>query len=141
MTAWEEARDGGAEAEWTILHDRNEANQLAAIARCELLNRQRRKSLIRYDFVAEPAWDMLLALYVSRHARQPIDVESLCLAAAAASTTALRSIGLLVEMKLIDWSHSGVGERDVDIALSDVQFQVPDIKPKELLGDLVKQIA
>ena len=28
-----------------------------------------------------------------------------------------------------------------DIALSDVQFQVPDIKPKELLGDLVKQIA
>jgi hypothetical protein len=28
-----------------------------------------------------------------------------------------------------------------DISLSDVQFQVPDIKPKELLGDLVKQIA
>jgi hypothetical protein len=28
-----------------------------------------------------------------------------------------------------------------DISLSDVQFQVPDIKPKELLSDLIKRIA
>ncbi|HEX5167438.1 MAG TPA: hypothetical protein VFV93_18660, partial [Thermomicrobiales bacterium] len=28
-----------------------------------------------------------------------------------------------------------------DISLSDVQFQTPDINPKELLGDLIKQIA
>ena len=42
----------------------NEQDQLAAIAQSEFHNRRRRDSLIRYDLFAEPAWDMLLDLYI-----------------------------------------------------------------------------
>src|SRR3546814_7117111 len=42
----------------------NEQDQLAAIAQSEFHNRRRRDSLIRYDLFTEPAWDMLLDLYL-----------------------------------------------------------------------------
>ena len=55
----------------------NEQDQLAAIARSEFHNRRRRDSLIRYDLFAEPAWDMLLDLYIQHHGGQPVAVDRL----------------------------------------------------------------
>lgn len=108
-----------AEPAQCIVEGGNESDQLAAVARREALDRKRRNRLIPYDFFAEPAWDMLLALYVHRHGGTSIDAQSLCDATVAAPTTALRWIGLLIEKGLATWSPPAFGETDVRIALTD----------------------
>ena len=97
----------------------NEQDQLAAIARSEFHNRRRRDSLIRYDLFAEPAWDMLLDLYVQHHRGQPVAVGRLCTAAATASTTALRWLGLLIEKELVIRSSSAEADGVIRVALSE----------------------
>ena len=97
----------------------NEQDQLAAIARSEFHNRRRRDSLIRYDLFAEPAWDMLLDLYIQHHRGQPVTIDRLCMAAATASTTALRWLGLLIEKELVIRSSSAGEEGIIRVALSE----------------------
>lgn len=97
----------------------SEQDQLAAIARSEFHNRRRRDSLIRYDLFAEPAWDMLLDLYIQHHRGQPIAVDRLCTAAGAVSTTALRWLGLLVEKGLVIRSSTAGEDGTVRVALSE----------------------
>src|SRR3546814_16509064 len=84
----------------------NEQDQLAAIAQSEFHNRRRRDSLIRYDLFAEPAWDMLLDLYIAQHRGQPVAVDRLCAAAGAASTTALRGLALRLAKRRVIRSSS-----------------------------------
>lgn len=96
----------------------NEQDQLAAIARSEFHNRRRRDSLIRYDLFAEPAWDMLLDLYIQHHRGQPVPVDRLCTAAATAGTTGLRWLGLLIEKELVIRS-SFAEDGAVRVALSE----------------------
>lgn len=132
-------QENGAEAEWTALHGANDSDRLAAIARREAINRKQRNNLIRYDFSAEPAWDMLLALYIRRHDGQAIDAESLCAAAATSQTSALRAIGLLIETGFVSWSQPAPGEHDVQIALSDagaaeIERYLRDILHRAKLG-------
>ena len=97
----------------------SEQDQLAAIARSEFHNRRRRDSLIRYDLFAEPAWDMLLDLYIQHHSGQPVAVDRLCAAAGAASTTALRWLGLLIEKGLVIRSSSAGEDGVILVALSE----------------------
>ena len=96
----------------------NEQDQLAAIARSEFHNRRRRDSLIRYDLFAEPAWVMLLDLYIQHHRGQPVPVDRLCTAAATAGTTGLRWLGLLIEKELVIRS-SFAEDGAVRVALSE----------------------
>ena len=96
----------------------NEQDQLAAIAQSEFHNRRRRDSLIRYDLFAEPAWDMLLDLYIQHHRGQPVAVDRLCTAAGAASTTALRWLGLLIEKELVMWASAAEEDGVIRVALS-----------------------
>jgi hypothetical protein len=99
----------------------NEQDQLAAIARSEFHNRRRRDSLIRYDLFAEPAWDMLLDLYIQYHRGQPVAVDRLCAAAGTtASTTALRWLGLLIEKDLVIRPSQAEGDGIVRVALSEL---------------------
>lgn len=96
----------------------NEQDQLAAIARSEFHNRRRRDSLIAYDLFAEPAWDMLLDLYIQHHRRQPVAIDRLCAVAATASTTALRWVGLLIEKELVTRSPCAADDDVVRVTLS-----------------------
>ncbi|MGB3847609.1 MAG: hypothetical protein WA940_17190 [Sphingopyxis sp.] len=98
----------------------SEQDQLAAIARSEFHNRRRRDSLIRYDLFAEPAWDMLLDLYIEHHRGQPVAVDRLCATAGAAATTALRWLGLLIEKELVIRSSPREGDGIVRVALSEL---------------------
>ncbi|PAL25911.1 winged helix DNA-binding protein [Sphingopyxis sp. GW247-27LB] len=97
----------------------NEQDQLAAIAQSEFHNRRRRDSLIRYDLFAEPAWDMLLDLYIQYHRGQPVAVDRLCTVAATASTTALRWLALLIERELVIRSSAAEDDGIVRVALSE----------------------
>lgn len=96
----------------------SEQDQLAAIARREFHNRRRRDSLIGHDLFAEPAWDMLLDLYIQHHRGQPVTVDRLCMSAGAASTTVLRWLGLLVERELVIRSSSAEKDGVIRVTLS-----------------------
>lgn len=98
--------------------DGGEHCRLATIAENEFHNRRRRDSLIGHDIFAEPAWDMLLLLYVEHHRGQAVAAERLCASAAVAVTTALRWIGLLVETGLVMQSLSPTSESDARISLT-----------------------
>jgi DNA-binding MarR family transcriptional regulator len=63
------------------------------------LRRLRDKSL--GDIFGEPAWDMLLDLFIANDRGQEVSISSLCHAAAAPATTALRWINVLEERGLI----------------------------------------
>lgn len=96
-----------------------EQDQLAAIAQSEFHNRRRRDSLIGNDLFAEPAWDMLLDLYVQHNRGQPVAVDRLCALSAVANTTALRWLGLLIEKELVTRSPSAAEDDIIRVALSE----------------------
>jgi DNA-binding MarR family transcriptional regulator len=54
------------------------------------------------DLFADPAWDMLLALYAAELAQQRMPVSSLCIASNVPTTTALRWISHLEREELVE---------------------------------------
>lgn len=63
--------------------------------------RRARDALFGAGYFADPAWDMLLNLYVADEAGTPLSVSELCSAAALPQTTAQRWIETLAAGKLI----------------------------------------
>lgn len=119
MTSYEQGKDAGDAAPHCVIHGGDECDRLAAIARREAQARRRRNRLIRYDFFAEPAWEMLLDLYIHRHGGRSVDARTLCAATIASPATALRWLRLLIDQGLIAWSPPGLGDSDVQITLSE----------------------
>lgn len=66
--------------------------------------RRRRNEFFGGMLFADPAWDILLELYIMRVARKPVRVKNACIASGVPATTALRWIGLLQEQGLIERS-------------------------------------
>lgn len=98
-------RSAGAEERFVgsdSIADAADAPRLAAIARAEYASRRRRDAQFDADIFAEPAWDMLLDLYVQRYQGREVSIHSLCIAAAVPPTTALRWIGKLESLGFID---------------------------------------
>ena len=81
--------------------------------------RRRREAIFQADIFAEPAWDMLLDLYVQDHLGRMVSIHSLCIAAAVPPTTALRWIGKLVADGLVQRRKSLDDHRVVHVALTD----------------------
>ncbi|HEX9964275.1 MAG TPA: MarR family winged helix-turn-helix transcriptional regulator [Allosphingosinicella sp.] len=81
------------------------ADETVAIAKRILTLRRLRETILGEEFFSDPAWDMLLDLYVQTRGDAPVAVSSLCLAAGVPATTGLRWIrnmvaaGLLVRRK------------------------------------------
>lgn len=96
-----------------------EVSHLAMIAEREYANRRRRDASFAPGTFAEPAWDMLLDLYVQQHQKRSVSIHSLCIAAAVPPTTALRWIGRLVEAGLMKREPSLQDNRVVYVALTD----------------------
>lgn len=63
--------------------------------------RARRSDFLSAGLFAEPAWDMLLALYGAELAQRRLPVTSLCASAGAPMTTALRWIQALEKEELV----------------------------------------
>lgn len=92
--------------------------KFAALAQREYANRRRRDTIFGDRIFAEPAWDMLLDLYVQRHLGRPVSIQSLCIAAAVPQTTALRWIARLVVTGLATRQPCREDQRVVHVALS-----------------------
>lgn len=85
------------EAKTDLADDR----MLATLARHILKFRRSRDTIFGDGIFADPAWDMLLDLFVSAYDRRQVSVSSLCIAAAAPATTALRWITTLEQDGLV----------------------------------------
>ena len=70
-------------------------------ARALLAARRVRERLFGEGLFADPAWDMLLALFVADEEREPLSVSQLCAASGVPHTTALRWIDSLARAGLI----------------------------------------
>ena len=72
-----------------------------------------------HDLFGEPAWDILLDLYVAHCDDKPVSVSSACIGSAAPPTTGLRWLGVLTEQGLILREHDPDDQRRVLVRLSD----------------------
>lgn len=90
-----------------------------AVARTLLAQRQSRLDFFPAELFHEPAWDMLLALYVADEERQTMNVKTLVATTSAPVTTSQRWIDHLHKLKLIDRIIDPVDRRRVEISLSD----------------------
>jgi DNA-binding MarR family transcriptional regulator len=78
-------------------------SEMVRLARLIFKARRRRDEALDglgLDF-GEPAWDLLLDLFISYHEGRQISVSSACLAASVPPTTALRWIGHLGDVDLL----------------------------------------
>lgn len=80
------------------------ATQLAR-ARKEYEASQRRSSLLGPRMSAEPAWNILLDLFISGAANRTLSVSAVCIGARSPAATALRYLSLLQEAGLVERSQ------------------------------------
>jgi len=88
-------------------------------ARFELKNRALRKGAMPDLLFGEPAWDMLLELYVCDAEQSVMSVTSLCAASGQPQTTALRWIAILEEMGFVTRSDDGFDRRRKMVQLAE----------------------
>jgi hypothetical protein len=80
----------------------NDSEFISWIKGITKLRAAREKFFPSTDLFAEPAWDMLLDLSLSAIQRKKVSVTSLCIAARAPNTTALRWVNVLEKMGFIE---------------------------------------
>lgn len=95
------------------------SHSLTARAGALLQQRQARQSFLPRSLFHEPAWELLLALYVARDADRPINVKHLVALVDAPITTSQRWIDQLAHMKLIHRVENAADRRRVEISLTD----------------------
>jgi len=85
-----------------------------------LAERRLRRQHLPAELFHEPAWDMLLALFVARDDDQPMNIKALVAMADAPVTTSQRWIEHLYKLRLIDRVIDPADRRRVEISLSAV---------------------
>jgi hypothetical protein len=103
----------------------DDLSDAALVERAILLLDERR---IRRRFLPDelfhgPAWDMLLALFVARDERLPMNVKTLVSLSDAPTTTSQRWIEHLYQLKLINRVTDTVDRRRLEISLSQFGYQ------------------
>ncbi len=82
--------------------------------------RRRRSALFgNGELFGEPAWDILLDLYIAYAENKPVSVSSACIGSAAPPTTGLRWLGVLAENELILREHDPDDQRRVLVRLTE----------------------
>ena len=97
--------------------ERNALN-LAMKARVIYEKRRRRRDYIPAQFLGEPAWDMLLELFMQYAGGAKVSTTSLCIASDAPNSTALRQIVQLEEAGLVKRSASEFDKRVTFVELT-----------------------
>ncbi len=113
---------------------------LTAIAENMYRFRRRRDSLMTSQFgadvFADPAWDIILDLYIQNSKNQDVCVTSACAAAMVPITTALRYITVLSDRGMIERSKNQKDGRSYLLRLSPEAVHIVE----ELLTELVPPI-
>jgi hypothetical protein len=101
--------------------DGTDAGDVALVAFAERLYQERRRRSRHFPphLFAEPAWDILLDLFVNGVRNRAISITSACIAGGIPATTGLRWLGLLEKEGLLVRETSGDDARVTWVRLSD----------------------
>jgi len=87
------------------------------------LRRRRIASFGDTELFGEPAWDILLDLYIAHASGNPVSVTSACIGAAVPATTALRHLGQLHDEGLIVRENDPRDQRRTHVRLSELGIE------------------
>ncbi len=88
--------------------------------------RRMRRRFLPDDLFHEPAWDMLLALYLAWHANKVMNVKTLVSAADAPVTTSQRWIDHLAKLGLVTRVVDPTDRRRIEVTLSHMGLEAID---------------
>lgn len=100
------------------LPPRNPQNYLALARKTYALRRKRAAIFGNLDLFGEPAWDILLDLFIAHAEGKPVSVSSACIGSAAPATTGLRWLGVLADEGLIVRENDAEDNRRVLVRLT-----------------------
>jgi DNA-binding MarR family transcriptional regulator len=97
------ALDGALERLNAVRFDRDARDKVTNLEIAEgiLQTRRLREDLFGAEMFADPAWDMLLHLFVNAERGRSVPVSCLCVASAVPQSTALRWIDTMTNAKLV----------------------------------------
>ena len=121
-----EAQSPPSPVRFPIRHS-NKRHQYVQIARdMYAARRQRDEAFGNPDLFGEPAWDIMLDLYIAHVEGKPVSVSSACIGSASPSTTGLRWLGILADHELIVRTHDPDDQRRVLVRLTDAGLAAMD---------------
>lgn len=93
-------------------------NRLALARKAYALRRKRVSLFGNPDLFGEPAWDILLDLYIAAGEGKNVSVSSACIGSAAPATTGLRWLGVLADEGLVVRENDAEDHRRVLVRLT-----------------------
>lgn len=93
-------------------------NYLALARKAYAMRRKRAVIFGNPDLFGEPAWDILLDLYIAQGEGKNVSVSSACIGSAAPATTGLRWLGVLADEGLIQRENDPEDHRRVLVRLT-----------------------
>ena len=106
---------------------------LLACARRLYDQRRRRTALVGSpDLFGEPAWDILLDLYIACALGKPVSVSSACIASAAPPTTGLRWLSILQDEGLVQREKDPQDQRRINVRLTNGGIEKMEAYLREL---------
>jgi len=101
-TETQRSEEGGTQpASSSSLDSRFPLSALAEFARAQYAHRLQSNRIFGFEVSSDPAWNMLLDLFIQRVEGKRVSVSSACVASAAPMTTALRYLDMLEERGLL----------------------------------------
>lgn len=91
---------------------------LAARAAAVLASRDRRTASFGKDLLGEPAWDMMLFLFVARAEKKRVKKTAVTAASGVSQATALRYLGVMAEQDLVVIERSASDQRIQFVSLT-----------------------
>lgn len=113
----------------------SDQEKLIGLARTSIRARRIRKGSLPRAMFGEPAWDMLLSLYVGSRSGARQTVSNLCRSSGASQTTALRWIDYLEEQSFVARRASPTDRRVSYVDLTDVGRDAVENYFAKLLAD------
>lgn len=98
---------------------RTEPRPLTLARRAYSLRRRRAAIFGNAELFGEPAWDILLDLFIAHGEGKTVSVSSACIGSAAPATTGLRWLGVLAEEGLVVRENDPEDNRRVLVRLTD----------------------
>lgn len=97
---------------------RSPKNQLALARKAYALRRKRTAIFGNAELFGEPAWDILLDLFIAQAEGKAVSVSSACIGSAAPATTGLRWLGVLADEGLVVRENDAEDQRRVLVRLT-----------------------